>query len=54
MLEHPLDDAASVWMSGKVVYLTVESIDDELDVLSRHTLDGLLDDVVTILVLDAL
>ena len=52
MFEHSLDHPATVRMDGEMVYLTCKSIDDELDVLWRHTLNGLLNDMVAILILN--
>jgi hypothetical protein len=40
-------------MSGQDVNLSSESIDDELNVFGWNTLDGFLNDVVTVLILDA-
>ena len=53
MFEHPLDDSTSVGMSCKCCDLAGERIDDELDMLSRYSFDGFLDDVIAILVFDA-
>ena len=52
-LEHPLDHTTAVWMHRKRAHLSPERLDDELDVLHRHPFNGLLDDVVAILVFDA-
>lgn len=54
MLEHALDDTAAVGMGGQTVDLACKGIDDELDVLLRDAFDGFLDDVIAILILDAL
>lgn len=54
MFQHSLDDTAAVRVSSKSVHLAAEGVDDELHVLRRHTLDGLLNDMVTILVSHAL
>ena len=54
VFQHALDHAASVRMGCQGLHLAVERLDDELDVFGRHPLDRLLDDVVAVLVLDAL
>ena len=54
VLEHALHDAAAVGVRGQVLHLVRERVDDELDVLEGDALDGLLDDVVAVLVFDAL
>jgi hypothetical protein len=41
-------------MGGENVDLSSESFDDELNVLSWHTFDSFLHDVVAVLVLDTL
>ena len=54
MFKHPLNDSTSIWMSCEVVYLTVESINDELNVFGRDPLDGFLNDMIAVLVFDTL
>jgi hypothetical protein len=54
MLQHTLDDAASVRMGGEAMGLSNKGVDYELNVGQRHSLNGLLDYVVSVLVLDAL
>lgn len=54
VFQHSLDDTAAVRVSCKSVDLTPEGVDDELDILRRHTFDGLLNDVIAILVPHAL
>lgn len=54
VLEHALDHAAAVGMGGEPNDLALEGIDDELYALGGDPLDGLLDDVVAVLVFDAL
>jgi hypothetical protein len=41
-------------MRGKNVHLALEGFDDELNVLSRHTLNGFLHYVIAVLIFDAL
>jgi hypothetical protein len=52
MLEHTLNDSATIGMSGKALHLTLESLDNELDMFGRNALDSLLNDVVSILITD--
>src|SRR5436305_9898825 len=52
MLKHPLNHSTTIRMCGKPVDLICESVYDELDMLRRYTLDGLLNDVIAILVFD--
>ena len=54
VFQHALNDTATVWMHRQSLDLAVESLDDELNVLGRNSLDGLLDHVIAILVLDTL
>ena len=54
VLKDALDDAAAVGVRGELVDLVVEGVNDELRVGNRHRLDDLLNDVVAVLVLDAL
>ena len=51
--KHALNDTASIWMCGKSMDLSLEGLNDELNVLGWNSLDGLLNYVVAILVLDA-
>lgn len=53
VLQHSLDYPTSIWMCRQRVNLSVEGIDNELDMLSWNPLDSLLDNVVSVLVLDA-
>lgn len=53
-LKHALNDTAAVGMRGKSMYLSLECFNDELNVLGWDSLDGLLDDVVSILIFDTL
>jgi hypothetical protein len=41
MLEHPLDHAATIRMSGKRIDLPMESVNDELNMRTRDTLNSL-------------
>lgn len=50
VLQHPLNDTASIRMCSETVDLALESIDDELDVLRRDSFDSFLDNMVAILV----
>ena len=54
MLQHPLNDATSIRVSGKTVNLPSEGFDDKLNISSRDSFDGLLNDMVPVLVLHAL
>jgi hypothetical protein len=54
MLKYPLNHTASIWVCSQRVHLTVEAVDDELDVFCGDAFDGFLDNVVTVLVLNAL
>ena len=53
MFKHPLDHPTTIWMGGKAGDLTSKSIDDELDMLRRHTFDSLLNDMIAILIFHA-
>ena len=50
MLKHALDNPASVWMCGKSADLALERVDDELYVVRWDPLNGLLNDMVAVLV----
>lgn len=52
VLQDPLNDSASVRMCSKYMRLTSKSFDDELDVLCWDSLDGLLHDVIPVLIFD--
>src|SRR2546421_8147749 len=52
MLKHPLNHSTTKWMCGKSVDLICKSVYDELDMLCRHAFDGLLNDMIAILVFD--
>lgn len=54
MFEHPLNDPAAVRVSGKFADIALESVNDEANVLRGNSLNSLLNDMVTILVPDAL
>jgi hypothetical protein len=54
VFQYPLNDTATVWMSGQNMHLASEGFDDKLNVLSWNTLDGFLDNVIAILVLHTL
>ena len=54
VFETSLENATAIRMGGQNVYLASESVNNELNVLSRHTFDSLLDNMVPILILDAL
>ena len=53
VFKHPLDDTTAIRMCRKSLHLSCESVDDELDVLSWDPLDGLLYNMISILILDA-
>lgn len=52
VLEHSLDHATPVRMSGKSMDLTVECLNDELYMFGRDPLDSLLDYVISVLIFD--
>lgn len=52
VFQHPLDDSAAIRMGSKSVHLSFEGVDDELHIVRRNPLDGLLDHVVAILISD--
>lgn len=54
VLQDSLNDPTTIRMGGENVDLSSESFDDELNVLSWHTFDSFLHDVVAVLVLDTL
>jgi hypothetical protein len=54
VLEHPLHDPAAILMSRQGLDLADEGGHDERDVLGVNPLDRLLDDMVAVLILDAL
>jgi len=54
VLEHSLDNPATIRVSCKSVHLATERIDDELDIVRGHSLNRLLNNVVTVLVSNAL
>lgn len=51
-LEQPLNDPTTVHVGGKSANLAPEGIDEELYVLVVYAFDDLLDDMVSILILD--
>lgn len=53
MLEHTLNHTTAVWVNGELPDLTVERVDDELDMLGRYTFNRLLNDVIAVLILHA-
>jgi hypothetical protein len=54
VFEDSLNHSTAIRVSGKDVDLASESIDGELDMFCGHSLDGFLDNVVAVLVFDAL
>jgi hypothetical protein len=52
VLEASLNDSASIRMYTQMLNLTSESLENKRNVVSVATLDGLLDDMVSVLVLD--
>ena len=52
-LQDSLDHAAAILMDGELADLSREGIKDELNMFMCDAFDGLLDDVIAILVLDA-
>lgn len=53
MFQHALYHPTAVWMCSKLSDVAGEGIDDELDMFGRDPLDGLLDDVIAVLIFDA-
>lgn len=53
MFQHALDDPTAIRMLRKLVDLAGKSIDDELYMLCRYTLNCLLYDMIPILIFDA-
>ena len=53
MFEHSLDNSATVRMGGQLLDLSMERLEYEPDVHSWDSLDGLLYDMIAILVFDA-
>lgn len=53
VFQAPLNHAASVGMDTEMLNLASESLEDERDVVGVTTLDGFLNDVISVLVLDA-
>jgi hypothetical protein len=54
VLQDPLNYTAAIGMGRQGVDLTSEGVNDETDVFGRHSFDGLLDDMIAILILYAL
>lgn len=50
VLQHALNDTAPVWVCSQSVNLALEGIYNKLDILRRDSLDGLLDDMIAVLV----
>ena len=54
ILQHALNDPTAIWMRREMVNLVRESVDDKRNMLRRNSLNGLLDHMIPILILDAL
>ena len=54
VFEHTLDDTAAIRMSSQALDLSSKGVDDELDVLGGYTFDSFLNDMISILIFDAL
>ena len=54
VLEHTLYDTTAIGVSSQALDLSGKGMDDKLDVLCWYPLDGLLNDMVAVLVLDTL
>jgi len=54
VFQYPLNDTAAIGMGSENVDLASEGLDDELNMFSRNSFDGFLDDVVSVLILDTL
>lgn len=53
VLEAALDDSASICMDTQMLNLASESLEDKRYVVGVTTLDGLLNDMISVLILDA-
>lgn len=51
-LKNALDDTAPIWVVGESTNLSVNGVEDELHASGVETLDGLLDNMVAVLVLN--
>lgn len=54
VLQHPLDHAAAVRVGCQRMHLVGEGIYDEVNVFGRNALDGFLNDMIPVLILDTL
>lgn len=54
MLQHPLNDSAAILVLRKMQDLSLDFIDDELDMLSWDSFNSFLYDVVSVLVGDGI
>lgn len=52
-LQHSLNYATAVGMHGSLLNPTGECVDDEVDVFRRNSLNGLLYDMIAVLIFDA-
>ena len=53
ILQHALYDPAAVLVGRQFLHVTGEGVDDELNVFSGYSFEGFLDDMVSVLILDA-
>lgn len=52
MFQHTLNNPTAIRMCCQTMYLSGESVNDELDMFCRHSLDSLLNNMIAVLVLD--
>ena len=54
VFENALDDATAVWMRGQLVHLTLEWVDNEVEMFWWDAFDYFLHDVIAVLIFDTL
>lgn len=52
MLQHTLNNPTAIRMCCQTMYLSGERVNNELDMFCRDSLDSLLNNMITVLVLD--
>ena len=52
MFQHTLNNPTAIRMRCQTMYLSGESVDDELDMFRRDSLDSFLNNMIPVLVLD--
>ena len=53
VFQHALNDSTTIRMHGQAVHLACKCVDDELNMHRRNPLDGLLYDMIAVLIFDA-